>query len=123
MGKGGKTGCCWVFWGGLGCIGSERGVDSERWVLRDMDGVADDAAEVRDAGGSETAWLRGVWGILNGWDVSGGCSGGSPGVFCCSRAMVRGPECGKAGFWGVINGLVDDDVACSAEACGVVSGS
>jgi hypothetical protein len=109
--EGVKTARLRVSWGELGCTGVDGEVDGEWGVLQDMDGVADDAAEVYDASGCETARLRGVWGISGGWDTSGGCSGGSPRVFCRSSAMVGGAEQGRAGGNTVVNEYVVEDVA------------
>ena len=109
----GRVGTARLGWslGELGCTGVDWGLDGEWGVLRGIDGVVGDAAGVHDAGGRKTAWLRGVWGISGGWDASGGCSGGSPGVFCRSSAMVSGAEQGRAGGNTVVDEYVVDDVA------------
>ena len=74
-------------------------------------GGSDASAAVKDGEDGETARLRGVWGISGGWDTFGGCSGGSPGVFCRSSAVVGGAEQGRAGGNTVIDEYVVDDVA------------
>ena len=60
---------------------------------------------VADVAGSETAHSRACWGELSGWGNDWGCSKGSGMVFRRFRAVVHGPEWGKAG------GYVNDDVA------------
>ena len=74
-------------------------------------GGSDASAAVKDGEDGKTAWLRGVWGISGCWDMSGGCSGGSPGMFCRSSAMVGGAEQGRAGGNTVVNVYIVDDMA------------
>ena len=87
-------------------MGSERGVGGERGVSLGADGVVGDAGGVYHTGGGEAARLRGVWGVLGGWDALRGCSGGSRCVCRCSGGAVRGSEWGRAGDWAVVDGDV-----------------
>ena len=83
-------------WGELGYTGVDGGIDGEWGMLQGMDGIIGDAAGVHDAGGHKMVCSWGVWGLLSGWDMLWGCSGGSPSMFCHPGAMVDGTEWGRA---------------------------
>jgi hypothetical protein len=67
--------------------------------------------------------FRGVLGKLGGWGMLRGCSDGSPSVLCCSRAVVRDPERGRASGTTVVDAHVVNDVAELVDAWGIVVGS
>ena len=100
---------------GIGVEHRGAGLGSGRMGGRGREAIAvggsDTSAAVKDGEDGETARLRGVWGISGGWDMSGGSSGGSPGVFCCSSAVVGGAEQGRAGGNMVVDEYIIDDVA------------
>ena len=79
-------------------------------------GGPDISAAVKDGGNNETARFQGTWGKQGGWDTVQGCPGVSPNVFRCSRAVVHGPEWGRAGDTAVVDGRVVDDVAGHVDA-------
>ena len=77
----------------------------------DVDGIVGDDIWVYHTSRGETTHSQGFWDELGGWDMLRGCEGGSPSVFCCSRAVVCGPEWGRAGEDTVIIDACVDDVA------------
>jgi hypothetical protein len=68
-------------------------------------------AQLKHVGGGKMVHFGGFWGELGCWDSFRGCPDGSPGVFHPSRAMVRGPERGRAGGLAIINRYIIDDMA------------
>ena len=92
----GETARLWLSWGRLGCIGSDEEVGDERGDSLGADSVVGDTGGVYHTDDAETARLRGVWGVLGGWNALWGCSGGSRCVFRCSGGAVRGSEWGRA---------------------------
>ena len=93
----GKTAGLGLNLGTLAWMGGEQDTGGECGVLAGADGVVGDAGGVYHVDDTETAHFRGVWGELGGWDTFRGCSAGSSRVFCCSGAVVQGPEWGIAG--------------------------
>jgi hypothetical protein len=74
------------------------------------------SAQSKRVGGGETVRFGGFWDELGCWDSFRGCPDGSPGVFRPSRAVVRGPERGRAGGLAVLDRYVVDDVAGRVDA-------